>query len=290
MFAYPDNGTRLPGKLAHGIDLKSDGGYVVAPPSLHASGDRYAWESPNHPDSVLVAPLPEWITPATLSVSAAPPPATREDERLDLAAVLNGVAEGKRNTTACRYYCRLRGKNLTRKVAAAPVDKIVDNTTQFPPFTMAEATKCLDSAWKHTPDEAKALATNADERAPTLAVRAVRYVLLDPPSPVESLVRDLILPSDRVVIGGARGAAKTWLGMGTSRTPHPESSAPGADGFRIDLVDGDLQIRPGHYYVDGILCEDDESGAHPTRPTHTVCGISGSSATAARNVSFHLGM
>jgi hypothetical protein len=27
-----------------GIDLKGDGGYVVAPPSIHASGERYEWE------------------------------------------------------------------------------------------------------------------------------------------------------------------------------------------------------------------------------------------------------
>ena len=54
--------------------------------------------------------------------------------------------------------------------------------------------------------------------------------------------------------------------IGWHGTPHPESSAPGADGFRIDLVDGELQIGPGHYYVDGILCENDESCSHTTQP------------------------
>src|SRR5450631_1210733 len=33
------------GKLAPGIDVRGENGYVVAPPSIHASGNRYYWES-----------------------------------------------------------------------------------------------------------------------------------------------------------------------------------------------------------------------------------------------------
>jgi hypothetical protein len=54
--------------------------------------------------------------------------------------------------------------------------------------------------------------------------------------------------------------------IGWHGTPHPESSAPGADGFRVDEISGDLQIGPGHYYVDGILCENEESCAYSTQP------------------------
>src|SRR5262249_7822664 len=36
-------GGRYATQLAPGIDVKSDAGYVVAPPSLHASGARYRW-------------------------------------------------------------------------------------------------------------------------------------------------------------------------------------------------------------------------------------------------------
>lgn len=47
-FRYP-SGRQVPKRtLADGIDLCSDGGYVIVAPSLHASGRRYEWlESPN---------------------------------------------------------------------------------------------------------------------------------------------------------------------------------------------------------------------------------------------------
>jgi hypothetical protein len=47
--------------LGPGVDVKADGGYIVVPPSLHASGRRYEWEVSSHPDDIPLAPLPEWI-------------------------------------------------------------------------------------------------------------------------------------------------------------------------------------------------------------------------------------
>ena len=31
--------------IGNGIDIKAEGGYVVAPPSLHETGVRYTWEA-----------------------------------------------------------------------------------------------------------------------------------------------------------------------------------------------------------------------------------------------------
>src|SRR5262249_22762622 len=43
------------------LNLQADGALVVAPPSLHHSGHRYAWEASSHPDDVPLAPLPDWL-------------------------------------------------------------------------------------------------------------------------------------------------------------------------------------------------------------------------------------
>lgn len=57
-FALAD-GETLPNthwKLGRGIDTRGTGGYVLAPPSLHASGRRYQWAT-----SLPMPPLPDWI-------------------------------------------------------------------------------------------------------------------------------------------------------------------------------------------------------------------------------------
>jgi len=44
-----------------GLNLQADGALVVAPPSLHASGNTYEWEASSHLDDVPLAPLPDWL-------------------------------------------------------------------------------------------------------------------------------------------------------------------------------------------------------------------------------------
>jgi len=53
------------GKLADKLDLKGQGGYVAAPPSLHESGRKYAWiAEPDYTFGPMEAPesLERWIT------------------------------------------------------------------------------------------------------------------------------------------------------------------------------------------------------------------------------------
>jgi Bifunctional DNA primase/polymerase, N-terminal/Primase C terminal 1 (PriCT-1) len=50
------------GRIGDGIDCRGEGGYVVAPPSLHAGGRLYAWEGSGDPtEGVELAELPAWL-------------------------------------------------------------------------------------------------------------------------------------------------------------------------------------------------------------------------------------
>lgn len=54
------------GRVAPGIDVKGEGGYVIAPPSLHPDGTRYRWvTAPDAP----IADAPSWL----LTLARKPP-------------------------------------------------------------------------------------------------------------------------------------------------------------------------------------------------------------------------
>src|SRR5438128_1578448 len=49
-YAYPGQPVRNKVGLAPGLDIRGDGGYIVAPPSIHVSGNRYVWDPAAHPN------------------------------------------------------------------------------------------------------------------------------------------------------------------------------------------------------------------------------------------------
>ena len=90
---------RLPGvaEPLPGVDLRGDGGYVVAPPSRHASGRPYWWAS----DPALEpAPAPVWLRPpsAVAFPTGGSPPSVRQGDasRYGLAALRCEVADVRR--------------------------------------------------------------------------------------------------------------------------------------------------------------------------------------------------
>jgi hypothetical protein len=105
-------------QVAAGIDIRADGGYALAPPSV-ALGRRYEWSIDS---ATSIADAPAWL------VDLACAPRGRPGERLAppaeaLAALIhNDVSEGARNVTLTR----LVGHLLRRDVDAAIALDLVD--------------------------------------------------------------------------------------------------------------------------------------------------------------------
>lgn len=94
-FAYPSYPIRSRVALAPGLDLRADAGIIVAPPSIHPSGNRYAWVPRRDPGSIALAPIPNWLT----QLAAGPSGTRHHTPSYWRALIKNGVAEGLRNNS-----------------------------------------------------------------------------------------------------------------------------------------------------------------------------------------------
>jgi len=130
------------------LDVKAEGSYVVAPPSIHPSGSRYEFiGDPWKLEHILsVDDLEDWIwdRAAELGVfrygSEEDPPCIR--------LLLNGVNEGMRNESAIRlasYWLQFR-KLEPREV----FNRLLEwNSRNSPPMNEKELKNCLESVRKH---------------------------------------------------------------------------------------------------------------------------------------------
>lgn len=138
-FQWPDILVRnSAGKIAPGVDVRGEGGYVLVPPSIHPSGRQYVWSV----DSVrAVAAAPEWLLILANGGSGNGATATAPIEWRGLA---RGVAEGARDCTTAKlagYLLRrhvdpfvtlelLQGWNATRCAPPLPetdIERIVNS-------------------------------------------------------------------------------------------------------------------------------------------------------------------
>jgi hypothetical protein len=89
------------GPLGKGLDIRGDGGYIIAPPSWHISGRQYTIVQGGDPDEIELAPLPTWLAERLHHTSKPRGNAVAiGDGWRKLFA--EGVSEGCRNTTVAR--------------------------------------------------------------------------------------------------------------------------------------------------------------------------------------------
>jgi putative DNA primase/helicase len=172
-YFFDVHGLTIPsGELAPGIDIKAEGGYVILPPSSHASGKRYEWTNNTN-----VSDMPAWLE-ALLK------------ERHRKSAPENNDAGSKKIKTGKRNTWLTKCAGRYRRVGDEPqviFDKIkldyMNRCSQEPPIDDDELRTIANSVGRYAP----ATEPEAElQRAPSAKVPARTFpVNVDATEPLE---------------------------------------------------------------------------------------------------------
>ena len=88
-----------------GMDVRGDGGFIVATPSVHANGREYAWDVDAHPEETPVADCPAWLVDLICGDAPQLPGTPGEVVRVQAAGPL-GVPTAERITDGREQYMR----------------------------------------------------------------------------------------------------------------------------------------------------------------------------------------
>ncbi len=127
------------GVLGPGLDVRAGGGFVVAPPSMHQSGNRYILVMNGQHDP---APLPDWLLKMICERSAAKPAPSSGAGK---------ICEGQRNValTSLAGTMRRRGMDLESIEAGL----LAENQTKcHPPLSEREVQRIAASVTRYKPE------------------------------------------------------------------------------------------------------------------------------------------
>jgi len=214
-FKYPKDKTVKSANLRQSMDveadLKSDGGYVIAPPSQHQSGNRYQWITDF--ENAQLAEIPDWLIQESVQKESTP----KEWDK-----IIEGVPEGERHTNATS----LAGKLLRHlpieewKSVVAPLMKTW-NERNDPPLPMNELVQIVDSLAqkearaRETRDVQDAYDYNDYSQPEEIDLTPARLAdLLSRELPETQWTIEQLIPKGGLVVLSAPPAHhKTWLAL-----------------------------------------------------------------------------
>ena len=139
LFKYPTTSIKSTVNLRPGIDIRGDGGYIVVPPSNHASGVSYVWSASKSPEQIEVSSAPEWVLSLTTQIKK------KNLEQLDVAGAL---LDGSRNNTLTKIAGSLKNKGLDKDAILAALLGI-NKASCKPPLADSEVAAIANSISKY---------------------------------------------------------------------------------------------------------------------------------------------
>lgn len=182
-------------RLAPGLDVRGDGGYIVAEPSGHVSGGAYCWEAAHHPSETALAQLP----PGWLELLTAP--GARPRGPADIPAALPA---GQRNNGLFSLGASMRARGLSDAALAAALQE--ENKARcVPPLSPREVEAIAKSCCRYAPGDASIL------RAPATAPAQDRHADGDALARLSGALKNLPYYDDAVI--------RLVVGLDESKSP-----------------------------------------------------------------------
>ena len=216
LFKYPGPVRNSAGKLDNGLDIRADGGYIVAPISVHGSGNAYRWAEGLSPDEVSVAETPEWLLKA-LESGRVQESGTSAEPTNDNGSGKT-LTEGKRNAALTSLAGSMRWCGMSEAAILAAL--LAENRGRCdPPLDDQEVKGIAVSISQYPPGadnknySSHSGDTGDDELEPHSYSILSLPDLLSLDIHLEWLV-DPILPLHGVtILSGDPGCGKSWLAM-----------------------------------------------------------------------------
>lgn len=184
-----------------GIDVKSDGGYVCAPPSIHPNGGVYTWTQA--PDAgVPLAELPEFVY-------AAMQERQRKTVERELAGPTTGkIPAGNRNDALASLAGTMQRRGMDPEAILAAL--LAENQAKCePPLPEAEVVNVVASISRYEPDE-QVEPSKVIKPTVTLEIDSISELLNEPP-PIDWLIPKRLARGDCALIVGPPGSGKSWI-------------------------------------------------------------------------------